>query len=624
MTTFDINKFKGTTKANNRYEKRLGQLKNRYTESIEETVPKAIENIKNKNSRSFVIYGEPQSGKTEMMIALTAKLLDSGFKIIILLINDNVELLNQNLNRFIKSGIDPAPNEFSEILDPDIKIANKDLIIFCKKNSKNLQKLIDKIKSMDNKVIIDDEADFATPNSKINKGEKNKINELIEKLLGENGIYIGVTATPARLDLNKTFENENDKWIYFRPHPDYAGQEIFFPTSFNHGENKLGYKLELLPDAGDDPKYLKKALFRFLINVARLNTSVNSKEQNYSMLVHTSGKNVDQTKDYKLINQTLEILRDNQESKFESYIEEIWCFANKIYVGLADVITSYIVENIAKHRVVIMNGETDKKNVDYSVVTTPECPFTIVIGGNIISRGVTFNNLLSMFFTRDTKHKIQQDTYIQRARMFGNRLHYLEYFELSIPEQLYLDWHKCFVFHRLSLTAITQQKGSPVWLEDKRVSAAAKSAIDKTAVSMESGEMSFAMFDYSEKIDSIIYNSQQNKLDKLKEISSIIGDDCMPEYLIDFIVAFSIDKPEESIGLHPTRSIQRSTEYHDTIERPKGLFGTVDIKAKGFENSIHHIMIHKNTFGQARVVYKYNGSIKTIKRIQKQSRVLND
>ena len=132
MTTFDINKFKGTTKANNRYEKRLGQLKNRYTESIEETVPKAIENIKNKNSRSFVIYGEPQSGKTEMMIALTAKLLDSGFKIIILLINDNVELLNQNLNRFIKSGIDPAPNEFSEILDPDIKIANKDLIIFCK------------------------------------------------------------------------------------------------------------------------------------------------------------------------------------------------------------------------------------------------------------------------------------------------------------------------------------------------------------------------------------------------------------------------------------------------------------------------------------------------------------
>ena len=33
--------------------------------------------------RSLVVYGEPQSGKTEFMIALVCKLLDSGKKTIL-------------------------------------------------------------------------------------------------------------------------------------------------------------------------------------------------------------------------------------------------------------------------------------------------------------------------------------------------------------------------------------------------------------------------------------------------------------------------------------------------------------------------------------------------------------
>ena len=51
---------------------------------------------------------------------------------------------------------------------------------------------------------------YATPNSKINRQEKSKINALTEKLIGKNGIYIGVTATPGRLDLNRTHKNETN------------------------------------------------------------------------------------------------------------------------------------------------------------------------------------------------------------------------------------------------------------------------------------------------------------------------------------------------------------------------------------------------------------------------------
>jgi hypothetical protein len=43
--------------------------------------------------------------------------------------------------------------------------------------------------------------------------------------------------------------------------------------------------------------------------------------------------------------------------------------------------------------------------------------------------------------------------------MFGSRGTYLKFFELTIPNDLYVDWHRCFVFHRLALAAI---KGGPV------------------------------------------------------------------------------------------------------------------------------------------------------------------
>ena len=147
-----------------------------------------------------------------------------------------------------------------------------------------------------------------------------------------------------------------------------------------------------------------------------------------------------------------------------------------------------------------MNSDKEVNAADNRTATDPTAPFTIVIGGNIVSRGVTFNNLLSMFFTRDVKHKLQQDTYIQRARMFGSRGDYLKYFELVIPNSLYLDWQKCFIFHRLSLESRKQNKQSPVWLDGERITAVSAASIDKTNVVIDKGEMSFKLFDYDDSI----------------------------------------------------------------------------------------------------------------------------
>ncbi len=264
-------------------------------------------------------------------------------------------------------------------------------------------------------------------------------------------------------------------------------------------------------------------MFHFLINVAYLNTNINIEkgEKNYSILIHTSGKKADHSEDYRQTVALLSALNNPDDSHYEKYFKQIWDIARSQYEGDEDGITAYIANNVSRYTIVVMNSETDKNVVDYTSATNPSTLFTVAIGGNIVSRGVTFDNLLSMFFTRDVKHRIQQDTYIQRARMFGTRGEYLPFFQLSIPEKLYMDWHKCFVFHRLSLESIRAGNGSPVWLEDTRVAATAGASIDKATISMDSGEMSFELFDYKEsEIDAIIRGTR-SPFEKLEVLANL-------------------------------------------------------------------------------------------------------
>src|SRR5271169_6329171 len=88
-------------KLKERYAKQLNRLmkSGKSTECIEAAVTKTVEKLSAPGT-SMVIYGDPQSGKTEMMICLTAKLLDEGHKTIVHLMNDSVDLLMQNLDRF--------------------------------------------------------------------------------------------------------------------------------------------------------------------------------------------------------------------------------------------------------------------------------------------------------------------------------------------------------------------------------------------------------------------------------------------------------------------------------------------------------------------------------------------
>ena len=115
MTRLNVERLRTLAAGKNRYEQQLNRLtqQGKQIDCIEAAVSGAIENITRRGIKSFIIYGEPQSGKTEMMICLTAKLIDNKFPIVVHLLNDSVQLLQQNLDRFQRSGLAPAAKNFA-------------------------------------------------------------------------------------------------------------------------------------------------------------------------------------------------------------------------------------------------------------------------------------------------------------------------------------------------------------------------------------------------------------------------------------------------------------------------------------------------------------------------------
>jgi hypothetical protein len=260
--------------------------------------------------------------------------------------------------------------------------------------------------------------------------------------------------------------------------------------------------------------------------------------------------------------------------------------------------------------VIILNSERDWKD-NSGAATDPTSLFTIIIGGNIVSRGVTLNNLLSMFFTRDVKHKIQQDTYIQRARMFGSRGDYLSFFELTMPQSLYIDWHRCFIFHRLALSALKDGSGSLVWLGDDRIAPVASNSIDRSTVDLDRGEMSFGMFDYGPEIEKIVAKAGAPR-DKLELLSESAGEAAMPGYLKRYIDKTSIGFPGSLFVHQPIdMSGYRDADKND-ITRDKGFIGKSQLD-RAPDSAVHHIFVVHNGAGKARVFYKFVGNIQFIK-----------
>lgn len=321
----------------------------------------------------------------------------------------------------------------------------------------------------------------------------------------------------------------------------------------------------------------------------------------------------DHERDFKTITRIFAALSDQAHQRYASYVKEIWTLSLDRYADISPHnVTKYILGNISKRTVIVLNSKPDFKNFGGNA-TNPSALFTVVIGGNIVSRGVTFRNLLSMFFTRDVR-RIQQDTYIQRARMFGTRGSYLRHFELTIPASLYSDWHRCFVYHRLALASIASGLGSPVWISDKRIAAVASASIDRSTVDLDRGEMSFSIFDVPVNLDASVA-AAPSPADKIDVLGQQLGDAAFPKYLREFILR-SISSGRKGLRVFPVAKVFPSMTIDEQREivRRQGFLTIRESDRSG--NTVHFLRVFVNDQGKGRLFYKFDGSVQFMKNLR--------
>lgn len=224
--------------------------------------------------------------------------------------------------------------------------------------------------------------------------------------------------------------------------------------------------------------------------------------------------------DKRTIDNFLHHLSNPNSSRIEKLYEKIDEEARRVTSAEAFEIpgreaTQFIYNNIQKKDVLVINHKEDSGNVDRAC--NPRALFTFAIGGNIVSRGLTFNNLLSFFFSRNVKGKLTHNTYIQRARMFGTRS-YKKHFELAVPESLFNDWAECFHEHETALSLL-RDSGIYLHIQSGRTRATDTRSIDKEHIVSNSGEIELgSIFELNSRIDQVLKDNDLQPLDRVEKL----------------------------------------------------------------------------------------------------------
>lgn len=621
----DFTKLLRPKRTSSRYEERIKHLKESGFNTVH--VESGVDGVREKidsGAMSLVIYGEPQSGKTEFMIALTCALLDAGKQTIFVVMNDNTTLEIQNFRRFKDAPeINPTPMRYQEFLDlrDEDKRVKKQRVIFCRKNSRNLENLIVESRFLEDRVVIDDEADYASPNNKINKNKQSQINLKVGELghLGRGGMYLGVTATPGRLDLNNTFANDTGDWVFLSSHEKYVGRNFFFPVSKEDIEGS-NFILDKQPEEGSAPKHLERSFLRFITKVAVRNLYIDQERTRYSMLIHTDGTKEAHKLDKSDVEKLISSLEDGSAKKRESFLRFVAGYADEL-AGRFDIqiqpvdVLQFIVENLGRRNVLVINSDNDHDNVD--ACCNPRDLFTFAIGGNIVSRGLTFNNLLTFFFSRNVKGKLQQNTYVQRARMFGARS-FKEWMELSIPESLYEDWYQCFFDHEMSIQSI--KHGGKLHYSSRRTSSADGASVDKRYVAGHSGEISpWAKFTLTETLVEQLKRIKDRPLEGFKDLlrAGVLPDSAIDISLLDILDSMEgSDQTSAAIvdmeGTFFYNVDRRDSLNPDTLLRDRGGLIASVIKGRAKYLSKAHLFLITSNGVEARILYRAAAKGRTI------------
>lgn len=393
--------------------------------TINDIVPQYIENFSYREHVVSLLMGNVQSGKTSHMFGLIAAAADQGFNIFVLLTTDNTLLQEQTFKRALADLDTFCVCGENDYIRFQANALRKPVLLVLKKNVHVLQQWKNNFSSTNfcagNPLfIVDDEADAASPNTKVNQKDVSAINRTLNaiKKTSSSSIYLQVTGTPQSLLLQTKIAGWKPQFIYyFEPGKGYLGGDFFFsdekcphviPTDNDEGK-------ELLQDDEFPENVLKQALLMHLVSSAHLFLN-GSQVSNF--VVHPSVKVSEHQKFANKIGEYLNEL--NLSIDEDCTIETLHQTYDNLKTTKPDIapfddIYSYIKETLEKDQinVLVINSKASyDENARY------ETGLNIVVGGNSLGRGITFPMLQTIYYCRVAKNP-QADTMWQHSRMFG-------------------------------------------------------------------------------------------------------------------------------------------------------------------------------------------------------------
>ena len=469
-------------------------------------------------ARRGLVIGDVQSGKTSTYTALINKAADAGYRIIFLLTGTIEKLRRQTQGRldagfvgldstaFMKDksnaplgvgeldssifgcALTSTTSDFNTKAAQQLSIQLSSLATPClfvlKKNKSVLEKLEQWLRVYNansnheiNKpmLLIDDEADNASVNTKKEEDSPTAINKAIRKLLKlfTRSNYVAFTATPyANIFINPDSSDDMLKDDLFPKHFIYAleaptnyigARSIYTPDGkYNymlHNNDDCEYYLPLKhkKDActGVLPVSLREAIASFfisnairdlrkqdkthrtmLVNISRfidVQDKITEDINKYVRLLQREIKNYSLTGPRAVLHEGIAYIKSVYDKYFltldASAIDGERTFTwEQILKALDNAIAPIVVRSV--------NGGNAAKNLNYD-----ECEEEglrlIAVGGFSLSRGLTLEGLCISYFYRNSK---MYDTLMQMGRWFGYRPHYADLCQVWMSS-VSTDWY---------------------------------------------------------------------------------------------------------------------------------------------------------------------------------------
>lgn len=454
--------------------------------------PKEEENFE----RYGMVVGHVQSGKTGNYSALINKAADAGYKVIIVIAGALNNLRNQTQSRLCESfiglenGVQVGVGKSTDFKEHKIpisltnsqtdfkkksievtralrlEVSDSPFVLVIKKNASTLKNVIDWLEQQNiiakdhAMLLIDDESDYASINTKKDDEDPTTINRNIRKLLSlfNKKAYVAYTATPyANIFIKDDEVDDNlgkdlfpEDFIYALDAPSnyFGAAKIFLDPDKKYlvpiydYEDTLPTKHKKSDVVEELPESLEEAIRLFCLNVA-IRHLRRQEEKHNSMMIHVTRFTDIHHNVFILVSEYLEELQkiikiygkkeNNSRLKIlkatftkyyiKNYVDDSKEFEFTWEEVLNELITTiHLIQTREVHNNSRIPLEYDEKSANNY----------IVIGGTSLARGYTLEGLSVSYFLRST---VFYDTLMQMGRWFGYRDGYQDLCKIFMPEQ---------------------------------------------------------------------------------------------------------------------------------------------------------------------------------------------